>query len=565
MLLDGSIAQVTGQVQQVEKQREPAPDFEAAHHKLLENDEVLNWLNDERNLSIEVIKSAKLGLGERNFGEKGDPRTPALMFPYFEKGKCVGAKYRSLPPQEKDFRYTNGHEVGLYRQDVIKKGMERLFLLEGESDTLALVDQGIDEVVGVPGCDGKKLDWAPFMEWPKTPYLVFDNDEAGQAGALKFATRFGIGRFRNVVLPQHPLDPSVVDKHGVERVVIKDVNEFFAMGHTLEEFEKLVSEARQFDVEGVISMESAFAELLADLDERGTLDPKYKFKWESLNQRAKGIEPGDLIIVLAAAKVGKTTLLLNQLEYMCETYGMSVHFECMEMSGKALTKKWIAMKLGVLEDELTRAQIMEGLSLCTSRPNSFYFAQSMPKNEDELFDSFRQAKRRYNIEALVLDNLQLFIDLTLGQKERSNRVSYISAFTKKLKALATELKVPIFLISQPRATKEGDMVTVNDSEGSSAPTKDCDLFITMNRASEIKVTKAQAQAMGKLETNQSHSDNVYVEVGLSRRSPGGMVTLKIDGARSLFREYTSEEMAAATRQGMIDNISFTDDNDHVRI
>lgn len=559
--------EVTSQVDNTAKttKSEPVPDVEAAHQKLLENTEILNWLNDERGFSLETIKAAKLGLGARRFGPKGTPATQALMFPYFEQGKCVGVKFRSLPPEEKDFRFTAGREVGLYRADVITKGMESLLCLEGESDALALVNAGITNVVGVPGCDGKKVTWDDKLQLPKKMYLVFDNDAAGQKGALSFATRFGIDQFCNVVLPQYELDVPVVDKHGVERTTIKDVNEFFTSGHTVEEFNQLLENARPFDIEGVTTMQGAFDKLRKKFTETGSFLPTYKFKWDSVNQRAKGINDGDMVVVLAAAKTGKTSWCLNQTEFMAANYGLNVHFDCQEMDAEDLLKKWAAMALETDEDGLTLAQIDEAEAISRKRTNGFLFTRSNPSNFDSYLDFLKRIKRRYDSGVIVIDNFQILVDLTIGRGNSNNRPSYMSMVSKKLKALAGELRTPIILISQPRGIAEGQMVTSNDSEGSTTLTKDCDLFFTLNRNPEVRMKMAQADSMGKLETNQSHSDNMYVEIALSRRSAGGMCTLKIDGAKSLIREFNEPEKNANTRKVLIAGIEIIDENDTTQI
>jgi hypothetical protein len=537
---------------------EPIPDIEAAHQKLLEDFDVLNWLNDERGYSLETIKAAKLGVGMRRFGPKGTPPSKALLFPYFENGICVGVKFRSLPPEEKDFRYTAGREPGLYGQDVIKEGMEYLCLLEGESDSLALRNAGEPNVVGVPGCDGKKVTWDEQLHKPKKKYLLFDNDEAGQKGALSFATRFGIDQFHNVVLPPHELDIPVVDKKGNTRTTIKDVNEFFANGYTLEEFNLLLENARPFDIEGVTTMDSAFETIIKQYNDRGSFAPKYAFKWDSLTQRAKGIDDGDMVVWLAPGKAGKTTACLNQCEFMLDRYNLNPHFDCMEMEATELTQKWTAMRLVTDVDKLTLEQMHEGRKLARSRTNTFNFTRSRPTNLDDYLQSLIRMKRRYDSGVIVIDNFQILVDLTIGRNNTNNRPSYMSQVSKSIKALAGELKVPIFLISQPKQLQEGQMVGANDSEGSSTLTKDCDLFITLNRNPEATMKIGQMASLGNFETNQSHSDDVYVQVALSRRSAGGYCTLKIDGAKSIIREYNAEETPQGQKKTMIAGITFVD-------
>lgn len=542
---------------QKNKEPEPIPDIEKYHRLLLESDDIVNFLNDERAIGSDTIKVAKLGLGKRKF--EGGVIANAIMYPYFEGGSCVGVKYRSLPPAVKDFRFTANREVGIYRQDVITKDMESLILCEGEIDTLTLVDKGYQNTVGVPGCKGKKVEWAEKLLLPKRLYLVFDNDETGQEGARDFATRFGINRFFNVVIPRHSLPEPVVEKEEI-RTTIKDINEFFATGHTVEEFNELLENARPFDIDGVTTMDVAFDNVIKTFNERGTFAPKYMFKWESVNAKAKGMNDGDLIVILAAAKTGKTTWCLNQTEFMAGDYGINPHFDCMEMDGEDLTKKWAAMKLCVDEDTITIEQMFEARKIARSRSNQFIFTRSRPETLEGYINHLRQIKARYDSGVIVIDNFQILVDLTIG-RDRNNRPAYMSLVSKTLKALAGELRVPIILISQPKQLTEDKPVTVNDSEGSSTLTKDADLFFTLNRAPEVKMKLTQMDSVGKLDTTQSHSDKMFVEIGLSRRSSGGYCTLRIDGAKSIIREYTDEETLADRPGQAVGDMSYVDDNE----
>jgi KaiC/GvpD/RAD55 family RecA-like ATPase len=541
---------------------EVPPDPEIAHKALLECDEVLNYLNDERGLSLATIKLAKLGLSKRKFSDGKVSR--ALTFPYFKGKKCLGVKYKALAPDPKDFRSTAGWDVGLYMEDNIKKDMESLLICEGEMDVLALVNQGYTNVVGISGADSKKADWADLLELPKKLYLVLDNDEAGIKGAKTFTDRFGVDRFHIVNIPHEPLDEPVVDKHGT-RTTISDVNEYFQIGHTVEDFNQLLEEAKPFDIEGATSMQSAFDEIIADYEERGNMNRKYLFLWPSVNLKAKGIDDGDLIAILAARKTGKTTFVLNQLEHMLTTYGINVHFECLEMTPKQLTKKWAAMYMGINEDDLTIDQIQEAKTADRKRPHHFYFTQSNPRNEDDMMNIMRKMARRYAIGAACFDNLQGLVDTTITKSERGNRPAYISSITKKFKRLANELKYPLFLISQPKNVEDGAMVSATDSEGSGALANDSDLFFTLNRAREVKMKMEQMASLGKFETNRSHSDDMYVETALSRRSFGGFVTLKIDGAKSTIREYNDTEKNANTKKTLIGGIEIIDENEATAI
>ena len=540
---------------------EPPPDYELYHERLLTNDTILNYLNDDRGFSLETIKHFKIGLHARKF-ENGLP-VPALVFPYFSKGKCYGGKFKSLPPEPKDFRFTKLVDIGLYNVDVIKQGMEYLILCEGETDLMMLHQQGYENAVGIPGANSKKADWAPLLDLPKKLYLVLDNDDVGVEAAIAFANRFGINRVNIVNIPKLELYTPVEDKHGT-RTTVSDVNEFFYNGGTKEDFDILLAEAHPLDIEGVTTMDTAFDNLIAQLEETGSISYPYEFKWASVTARAKGIKSGDLVVVLAAAKCGKTTWVLNQTDFMVQRYGCRVHFECMEMDAEELTKKWTAMTLEKDEDSITKADILKGQKINRDRGNSFIFTRSYPTSIEDFVEGLDKTQMRYDTNVKVIDNFQALIDLTIGRGKDNNRPNYMSRVSKILKASAKKWG-PTFLISQPKGLQEGQMVTVNDSEGSTCLTKDADLFFAMNRNPEVRMKIGEMAQMSNFETSQSHSETIYIDLGLSRRSAGGICTLKIDGAKSTIRDFNSDESVAGIRKNMINGILIIDDSEQVKV
>jgi KaiC/GvpD/RAD55 family RecA-like ATPase len=512
---------------------EAQPDVEAAHARLLEDAEVLNYLNDERGLSLDTIKRMKLGVVDKWFSEElGKVKT--LIFPYFMGVNLVFVKYRTLPPAPKDFRGSQGRENPLYNQDAIKAG-EELIMAEGESDTLALLNAGFSNVVGVPGCDGKKVTWDRLLGKPSKVYLLYDRDAAGQKGAYSFASRFGIERFYNVLLPSFEID----GREG------KDVNEWFLSGHTADELRELMDAASPFDIEGVSGIDDALAECERELDERGTLEPKYRWAWPSLNIRAGGFEDGDLVIVLAPPKVGKTTLCLNQADDLVANQNTSVHFECLEMLPKRLARKW-ASRVTLTPDspfasQMTAETFRLAREINQTRMFDLTFGNAVLKREEDAYDRIRAVVRRYGVKVVIFDNLQLFVDTVIGGGRLNNRTSFISMVTKKFKQLATELGIAIILISQPKRLQEGQVADSGSTEGSSAPEKDCDSMICLHRIRDAKMKSSELEGLGNFSTSENFLPKMFVRVDLSRYAGGGVCTLYMDGARSWIREFTDDE------------------------
>ena len=87
----------------------------------------------------------------------------------------------------------------------------------------------------------------------------------------------------------------------------------------------------------------------------------------------------------------------------------------------------------------------------------------------------------------------------------------------------------------------------------------------MNRNPEVRMKIGEMAQMSNFETSQSHSETIYIDLGLSRRSAGGICTLKIDGAKSTIRDFNSDESVAGIRKNMINGILIIDDSEQVKV
>lgn len=503
---------------------EAVPNIEAFHKALLEEDEsvensAIDYL-DGRGFSREVIEKYKLGVCTE-FGRRW------LVYPYLSKGKCVFVKYRTIPPDEKDFRSLKGLPVPLFNEDAITKDMPELILCEGEADCLSLLSNGVQYVVGVPGANAKKSAWIKMLDEadPKRMYILFDNDKVGQAAAKELANRIGIERVLNIYIPP---------EEG-----IKDINEWFKAGHTPAEFEELKSQAHPFDVEGILPANEVIEEIRSLIQDRGSLDPKWKAsEWESFNRKLKGYEPGDLIGVLAPEKIGKTTWALNVLDFLNREYGESTLMFCQEMQPQRMVRKWISLVTGVEDGRITEDVLNSALNVAAVRDGDMLFGYTKQATRKDVLETIRQAVRRYGVKFVCFDNLQLIC------RSLDHAAQEISATTKEFKSLAMELGVVLFLIMQPHQMKEGEIVSARNTYGSSAPGKDVDAMICLHRSRVASISAADFADNPMLDVNESFSPEMLTRIDLSRYSAGGVVTLMFDGATSKVSEITPDMLGA---------------------
>lgn len=499
------------------------PDFQALHARLMASDAPLDYLVHGRRFSIEVIRRMKLGYMERD-GKQW------VVIPYFDAGgKPVFYKSRTVPPAGKEFDAPAGYTVPLYNGAALKQGMEELLMVEGEPDCLAVLSNGYETVVGVPGAGIKKADWLERLDVlePKRIYLLYDRDKTGQEGARAMANRIGLDKVYNVVLPEFLLDDGTPGK---------DVNDWFKSGRTMDELLELMAAAKKFDIAGVQDVADVLAQLEQDLEERGT-DPKYLTPWPSLTRKVGGFEDGDLVGIIAEGKVGKTTLALNWLHYYAEQEGRNVFNFCLEMPTKRTVRKW-ASYVTQTDDTPGRSQMTpETIRLAIAKAGEMkgdlLLGYTKDRDIKHVLDTIRQVVRRYGVEVVCFDHLHLLVQSIEHQAQE------IAKFAIAFKNLAMELGILILLIIQPNRVAEGQIVGARNALGSSTIDKLVDYMICLHR-NRVAQIKAQ-DFRGFLETEDNLEPHLLVRVDLARYAPGGCCTLYMDGATSTVRECKASE------------------------
>lgn len=189
-----------------------------------------------------------------------------------------------------------------------------------------------------------------------------------------------------------------------------------------------------------------------------------------------GLGPGWLAIVMGAAKAGKSALAINGIARAAMREGKRAMVVSLEMSRKEVIQRWLAAESGVpvramrrgdathaQADALTRAGDEIARWTCDIRTSL--------TSVDTICAAVRGAARD-GLDLVVVDYLQL---ITNGME---NRVLDLERTTRGLKLLATELQVPIVLLSQPnnQDAKGGDPGLFS-GKGSGSIAADCDVML----------------------------------------------------------------------------------------
>lgn len=496
----------------------PLSDFLQYEVNLADDPDIRAYI-ESRGLTLATAQAWHLGSKVETKGEHAGKK--CLMIPYLTAdGHFVNIKYRGVP--EKWFKRLPGHESILFGEhtfkDVPRDATERpLYLTEGELDAITLWQHGFAPAVSTStGAGSWNARWydAIVAYNPTHIYVIYDSDPQGQKGAEEMIKRFDDRNIVNVLLPD-----------------AKDSNEYF-LKHTADEFRALLKDTKPTEVPNVQFIGSILDDLetelfLADGEFRG-LPSQFKMVNELVGG---GYANGDLITVSGIPGVGKTTFVMQELMAHAEA-NVPVYMIELEMPKTRLARKLIEHRFHIPMKDLKVEDVEKARKFMDRIP--FGVGSSM-KDIEEIERVVRSGVKRHGFRAIAFDNLNYFI-------RSADRVQQeISILTKRLKELAIELDVPIFLIAQPRKFDDTERaMTIHDLKDSSSIAQDSDVVMLFYRR-RIQ-SKAADIGSGSTGFKGSHSPFTLCRIDKARYEAGGECYLYFDGAKSTYRDLLQDEM-----------------------
>jgi twinkle protein len=480
-------------------------DIDQRMHRLLgpNGTSAIEYLT-KRGITTEAIHHFKLGLEKRGNGEW-------LCIPYFENGEPVNMKCRRLPPAEKTFTRWEGGKSILFNQDALKDlpPESEIIVVEGEIDCISMWVNGFRACVSTSlGAGSFQPVWVDVLDRFERIYFMYDSDAEGQKGACKHADRFSPDKVFNVILP------------------VKDANDFFCQGHDAEELGDLLNKARPFDIENILTMDQVHESLIRSTEEK--VKSRIKPQWASVARLTGPYEAGDLIVVTATPKTGKTTWTLNDALQWAKDY-IAVLFYCLEMRPERLLRKCYQIEMQVAEDGLRASDMVKAHKALSGIPLCFGY-NYRKCTLDIVLDTIRRGVRRFGFEIVIFDNLHFL------SRSITHQVQELGVISKSFKLLAEELRIPIIVIAQPnRGDDPNRVVGINDLKGSSDIGADADQIIALWRKKRKSQENQLAEAAFEPET--------LVRVDASRFRSGGDTVLYFVGETGIFTEIMPAEEA----------------------
>lgn len=331
--------------------------------------EHMAWFTETRKIAAATVQAYRIA-----------SRDGAIMFPYLRDGELIAAKYRKLP---KSFRQDADCEPCLFGWQAVAEDARSVIICEGELDAMAWHTYGFPALsVPMGGGGGAKQGWVASefdrLALYDTIYLSLDSDGPGQQAEREIAERLGRERCRVVRLPH------------------KDANECLMQGVGVADMAGALRDARTMDPSELRSA-ADFAD--AVWAEFTRVDDGLRLPWPKTHEQIL-LRPGETSIWAGVNGHGKSAVVSHIVGDMA-THG--VH--CCVASMEFRTPVWL----------MRMARQIAG----TGKPTEAYTRQIIRELKGWLWafdvagaakaarilEVFRYARRRYDMDFFVIDNL----------------------------------------------------------------------------------------------------------------------------------------------------------------
>lgn len=271
----------------------------------------------------------------------------------------------------------------------------------------------------------------------------------------------------------------------------------------------------------------------------------------NLDRKLKGLRNGEMIVLAARPSMGKTSLAMNIAE--CVALGKDIYGRPMkgdqnrqhpvavfslEMSTESLAMRMLCgfagvpgfqIDQGLVNPKKINQQLTRAASDLGKAP--IYVDDTGGLDVMDMRARARRMKKRYKIELIVIDYLQLCNCREFAKQGRQIETSQISG---QIKAMAKELNLPVIVLSQlSRAPEQrGDKTNkpkLSDLRDSGAIEQDADVALLLRRP---------CKAHGDPEFDDKRL--AIVDVAKHRNGPTGEVRLDFDDSLTRFGDRTDQ-------------------------
>lgn len=344
---------------------------------LTESSPAMNYLLNERKLTIETIRAYKI-----------DERGREIVFPSWRNDELIFIKYLKLERVngKKQMSVEANCEPCLFGWHLIPSNARTITLCEGEIDAMTLYQYGLP-ALSVPfgGGGGDKHRWIEY-EFDRLAifdriYLCFDADKEGYTATYELVERLGRHRCHIVKLPQ------------------KDANECLQANVSKEVIQNCFDLAKTLDPEELKPAHEFVEQVIDAFYPSENTNIGYEPPWEKSREKIL-FRPDELSVWTGINGHGKSQFLGHIILHLMKQ-GAKVCIASLELKPKRLLMR-LTRQAGAL-----------------AKPTKEYIRAIHQWYEDKLWlfdlvgnakskrllEVFLYARQRYNVDVFVIDSL----------------------------------------------------------------------------------------------------------------------------------------------------------------
>lgn len=233
--------------------------------------------------------------------------------------------------------------------------------------------------------------------------------------------------------------------------------------------------------------------------------PKIQMEFETLNDLVGGFEGGDMIVIGARPAVGKSAFAAQMTNHFSEL-GKKIGYFNLEMSEKQIYERFVSALSGI---GLTR--IKRAVNFTGDEKQRFDRANEILETKEQIVvttgsqtvNNIKALCKNAEYDVIIVDYLQL---IKPEGRYRGNRFAEVGEISHSLKAIATDLQIPVIVLSQlnrasvGREDKEPTMSELRESGDIEQDASVIILLWNLDDEGKKKGCKIEKNRQGKIGT-----------------------------------------------------------------
>jgi replicative DNA helicase len=442
------------------------PEYGRLEQALLSSQAALDWLTEERGISLEIAQRLHLGFKQdigRLAGEKNSAIAASgwVAFPCIEEGLVVSIKYRSVVA--KAFSKQPGMATALFNTESIDL-FDPVYVCEGEMDVATLEQAGYRAVSLASASSHPTPSQKDQMMAANVVYLAGDSDEVGSASMDKLWRELGERAYK-IEWPEGMKDANQTFLELCNR----DVKVFADL------MEELTAKSRVNPMPDVYSL----PELMMSSNQGNLADhpERLRFPWPEVDKMAI-LLPGSVLAVIATQTgQGKSCWVNEVCLYGARNQNEVVlNYQC-ELSTEEMVTMNTANILRKDRNHLEKVDRQQASRFI--RDIKYYVGNNPSLNSiDPVLDLLEAAIRRLSATVVVLDHIHFLT--ANSQNENQTQTNAMN----RIKQMAQKYRVKFIVVGQPRKANQqtkGKRTHITDAKGSESFSSSSDAYIALHR------------------------------------------------------------------------------------